>query len=85
MQIIINSIFDSSLDNRSDNRIAKSIRQLEFLKYLQKKLAYPELITLHNVHELQQLIFNGPYMHTESYFIELENGTIRRLLSNNLS
>jgi DNA-directed RNA polymerase I subunit RPA1 len=28
-----------------------------------KKLTYPELVTPHNVHELRQLILNGPDVH----------------------
>jgi hypothetical protein len=35
MQITINSIFDSSLDNRSGGRVAKGIRQVcNFLSFL---------------------------------------------------
>jgi DNA-directed RNA polymerase I subunit RPA1 len=50
-----------------------------------KKLTYPELVTPHNVHELRQLILNGPDIHPGANFVELEDGTIRRLLPNNLS
>jgi len=50
-----------------------------------KKLTYPELVTPHNVHELRQLILNGPDVHPGANFVELEDGTIRRLLPNNLS
>ena len=66
-----------------------------------KKLTYPELVTPHNVHELRQLILNGPDVHPgwvrkfsrtkiqrcnfSANFVELEDGTIRRLLPNNLS
>ncbi|CAF4206459.1 unnamed protein product, partial [Rotaria sordida] len=50
-----------------------------------KKLAYPELVTPHNAHELRQLILNGPDVHPGANFVELEDGTIRRLLPNNLS
>jgi hypothetical protein len=31
MQITVNSIFDSSLDNRSGGRVAKGIRQVSYL------------------------------------------------------
>ncbi|CAF4159116.1 unnamed protein product [Rotaria sordida] len=53
--------------------------------FAKKKLTYPALVILYNVHQLRQLTLNGPDMHTESYFVELENGTIRRLLTNSLS
>ncbi|CAF1460737.1 unnamed protein product [Rotaria sordida] len=48
MQITLNSIFDSSLDNRSGARVAKDV-------------------------------------HPGGNFVEFEDGTIRRLLPNNLS
>ncbi|CAF2125894.1 unnamed protein product [Rotaria magnacalcarata] len=121
MQITVNSIFDSSLDNRSGTRVAKGIRQViekkeglfrmhmmgkrvnyagrsvispdPFIAIYEvgipeifaKKLTYPELVTPHNVHELRQLILNGPDVHPGANFVELEDGTIRRLLPNNLS
>lgn len=121
MQITVNSIFDSSLDNRSAGRVAKGIRQVIEKKeglfrmhmmgkrvnyagrsvispdpfiatyeigipeVFAKKLTYPELVTPHNVHELRQLILNGPDVHPGANFVELEDGTIRRLLPNNLS
>ncbi|CAF3055546.1 unnamed protein product, partial [Rotaria sp. Silwood2] len=121
MQITVNSIFDSSLDNRSGARVAKGIRQViekkeglfrmhmmgkrvnyagrsvispdPFIAIYEvgipeifaKKLTYPELVTPHNVHELRQLILNGPDVHPGANFVELEDGTIRRLLPNNLS
>ncbi|CAF1124966.1 unnamed protein product [Adineta ricciae] len=121
MQITVNSIFDSSLDNRSAGRVAKGIRQViekkeglfrmhmmgkrvnyagrsvvspdPFIAIYEigipevfaKKLTYPELVTPHNVHELRQLILNGPDVHPGANFVELEDGTIRRLLPNNLS
>ncbi len=121
MQITINSIFDSSLDNRNSGRVAKGIRQVIEKKeglfrmhmmgkrvnyagrsvispdpfiatyeigipeIFAKKLTYPELVTPHNVHELRQLILNGPDIHPGANFVELEDGTIRRLLPNNLS
>ena len=121
IQITINSIFDSSLDNRSAGRVAKGIRQVIEKKeglfrmhmmgkrvnyagrsvispdpfiatyevgipeVFAKKLTYPELVTPHNVHELRQLILNGPDVHPGANFVELEDGTIRRLLPNNLS
>ncbi|CAF1185064.1 unnamed protein product [Adineta steineri] len=121
MQITVNSIFDSSLDNRSGGRVAKGIRQViekkeglfrmhmmgkrvnyagrsvispdPFIAIYEvgipeifaKKLTYPELVTPHNVHELRQLILNGPDVHPGANFVELEDGTIRRLLPNNLS
>ncbi|CAF1553463.1 unnamed protein product, partial [Rotaria sordida] len=121
MQITVNSIFDSSLDNRSGARVAKGIRQVIekkeglFRMYMMgkrvnyadrsvispdpfiaiyevgipeifaKKLTYPELVTPHNVYELRQLILNGPEVHPGANFVELEDGTIRRLLPNNLS
>lgn len=136
MQITVNSIFDSSLDNRMGGRGAKGIRQVSFLIFnpvhndsllkviekkeglfrmhmmgkrvnyagrsvispdpfiatyevgvpevFAKKLTYPELVTPHNVHELRQLILNGPDVHPGANFVELEDGTIRRLLPNNL-
>ena len=36
MQITINSIFDSSLDNRASGRVAKGIRQVSLLKKLSR-------------------------------------------------
>ena len=99
LQITVNSIFDSSLDNRSGGRVAKGIRQviekkeglfrmhmmgkrvnyagrsvispdpfiatyeLGIPEIFAKKLTYPELVTPHNVHELRQLILNGPDVH----------------------
>ncbi|CAF3695030.1 unnamed protein product [Rotaria sp. Silwood1] len=112
MQITVNSIFDSSLDNQSGARVAKGIRQViekqeglfrmhmmdkrvnyagrsvispdPFIAIYEvgiheiftKKLTYPELFTPHNVHKLHYFRAN---------FVELEDGTIRRLLPNNLS
>ncbi|CAF0946490.1 unnamed protein product [Didymodactylos carnosus] len=50
-----------------------------------KKLTYPETVTPNNVHQLRKLILNGPDFHPGANFVELEDGTIRRLLPNNLS
>ncbi|CAF1451851.1 unnamed protein product [Rotaria sordida] len=84
IEITVNSIFDSSLDNRSGARVAKGIRQLEYLTIFGKKLTYTELVTRDNLHELRQLILNQPDVHPGGNFVELEDGTIRRLLPNNL-
>ncbi|CAF3765950.1 unnamed protein product [Rotaria sp. Silwood1] len=59
--------------------------KLEYREVFSKKLTYPELVTPYNVHELRQLILNGPDVHPGANFVELDDGTIRRLLPNNLS
>ncbi|CAF2787820.1 unnamed protein product, partial [Rotaria sp. Silwood2] len=59
--------------------------KLEYREVFAKKLTYPELVTPYNVHELRQLILNGPDVHPGANFVELDDGTIRRLLPNNLS
>ncbi|CAF1544587.1 unnamed protein product [Rotaria sordida] len=46
---------------------------------------FDKLVTRHNVDELRQLILNEPDVHPGANFVELEDGTIRRLLPNNLS
>ncbi|CAF1500344.1 unnamed protein product, partial [Rotaria sordida] len=90
MQITVNSIFDSSLDNRSGARVAKGIRQVIEKKegllrmyMMGKRVNYA--VTPDNVHELRQLILNEPDVHPGGNFVELEDETIRRLLPNNLS
>ncbi|CAF1554629.1 unnamed protein product, partial [Rotaria sordida] len=73
-------------NNRSGARVGKGIRQVIekkeglFRMYIMvgipeifpKKLTYPELVTPDNVHELRQLILNGPDVHPGGNFVELE-------------
>lgn len=50
-----------------------------------KKLTYPEPVTPHNIHKMQQLVQNGTKKHPGAAYIEYEDGRMESLVSNNSS
>jgi DNA-directed RNA polymerase I subunit RPA1 len=46
-----------------------------------KKLTYPEPVTPQNVHELRQLVINGPKVHPGASLVQNEDGTQVSLVS----
>ncbi len=46
-----------------------------------RKLAFPEPATSHNVHELRQLVINGPFEYPGATMVEDEDGTLHYLVS----
>ncbi|CAF4933683.1 unnamed protein product [Rotaria sp. Silwood1] len=93
MQITVNSIFDSSLDNRSGARVAKGIRQgiekkegLFRMHMMGKRVNYAgrSVISPDPFIAIYEVGIPGN-VHPGANFVELDDGTIRRLLPNNLS
>lgn len=45
-----------------------------------RKLTYPEPVTEHNIHEMRQLVINGPNVYPGANFVEYEDGQLMDLV-----
>lgn len=46
-----------------------------------QKLTFPEPVTNHNIHEMRQLVINGPSVYPGASMVEFEDGTLHHLVS----
>ena len=46
-----------------------------------QKLTFPDPVTSHNIHDMRQLVINGPYEYPGASMIQYENGTLQMLAS----